>query len=161
MKSVNLANIATKKTITPSVNIMYLAIFGTSANLEKRTRDTVMNIAITVPRPEFRPKTLNARSSPSSGVVGKTNEVKVDLDGTANRIMFEAVLIEKNVKSTSEAIFACFFRLGNLRRIPLPSILPWSKPTDSETANVIRKFSSAILRISKTIPHFRKKIISY
>jgi len=127
----------------------YLAILGISACRINRIIVTVTTIAITNPNPAFKPKIFSANVNPSSEVLGSSNDETEDFEGKANLITFAMELIENNVNRVSDTILACFLKLGNLLRIPLPRILPCNNPTAKEIKNVIKKFSSAIAIMSK------------
>ena len=63
--------------------------------------------------------------------------------------MLPDALIANKINKIMDIPFAYFFNLGNLFLIPLAKIAPCSNPIPKTIPNVIRKFSSAICRISK------------
>ena len=88
----------------------------------------------------------------SSVVDGIENSDTENLIGSANFSAPNIALIEKSTSNEDETICACLFRLGKRLRTPLPIIAPCSMPTPKTAANVIKKFCSAKLNISKSYP---------
>lgn len=123
-KSVNLPIRDTISTITLSVKIKYLAILWMWANLKNRIKLIEINNTMTAPRPAFSPKILINSDNPSSGVDGIVSSDVEIFSGIANLIMFAAALIENKINNIKETVLACFFRLGNRFRMPLPKIAP-------------------------------------
>ena len=120
-----------------------------------------MNIAITVPTPVLTPAILRINENTSSVVAGKAKLDAENLTGSANLSILSTALKEKSTSNTDETNCACFFMLGNLLRIPLPIIVPCSKPIPNTTANVIKKFSAAKSSISKSYSHSMKLEYNY
>ena len=134
------------------MKIKYLAMLCILANRKKIISVTEINVAITVPTPVLIPIRLRINNNASSVVAGTVNSDIENLIGSANFSTLSIALLEKITNSMDEAICACFFRLGNLLRIPLPIIAPCSKPIPKTTANVIKKFCSAKSNIFKSYP---------
>jgi len=158
---VNLPSNDTTKTIELKTKINILAILCIFANLKSMINVTEMNIAITVPTPVLTPAISRINENISSVVTGKVKLDAKNLTGSANLSMLNIALKEKSISNTDETNCACFFMLGNLLRMPLPIIVPCSKPIPSTTANVIKKFSAAKSSISKSYSHSMKLEYDY
>ena len=65
--------------------------------------------------------------------------------------IFPDALIANKINKIRDIPFAYFFSLGNLFLMPLARIAPCKNPIAKTIPNVIRKFSSAICKISKLI----------
>ena len=118
-------------------------------------------MAITVPTPVLTPAILRINVNTSSVVAGKAKLDAENLTGSANLSMLNIALKEKSISNMDETNCACFFILGNLLRIPLPIIVPCSKPIPNTTANVIKKFSAAKSSIFKSYSHNIKLEYNY
>ena len=86
---------------------------------------------------------------PSKNVEEIWNSVTNTLDGSANLDMFPDAFIANKINRVIDMPFAYFFNLGNFFLIPLAKIAPCNDPIPKTIPNVIRKFSSAICKISK------------
>ena len=144
----NRLRIATKRTITLNPNIKYLAMFGISANLKTNTRVMETNRAIIVPNPALSPNTLIRNTKPASGVSGTEISETDIFSGIANFMMFAIALIENSKSNRIEVILAWIFNPGDLFRMPRPSMAPCKIPIKNTTPYEIKKFSSAIARMS-------------
>ncbi len=131
------------------------------ANLKSIINVTEMNIAITVPTPVLTPAILRINENTSSVVAGKVKLDTENLTGSANLSMLNIALKEKSISNMDETNCACFFMLGNLLRMPLPIIVPCSKPIPNTIANVIKKLSAAKSSISKSYSHCMKLEYNY
>ena len=110
-----------------------------------------MKIPITANTPAFNPSKSIIRVNAPSGVSGIWKLFTVTLEGSANLDMFPDALIANKINKIIEMPLAYFFNLGNFFLMPLANIAPWKNPTPKTILNVIRKFYSAICRISKLI----------
>ena len=131
------------------------------ANLKSIINVTEMNMAITVPTPVLTPAILRINENTSSAVVGKVKLDTENLTGSANLSMLNIALKEKSSSNMDETNCACFFMLGKRLRIPLPIIVPCSKPIPNTTANVIKKFSAAKSSTFKSYLHSMKVEYNY
>ena len=122
-----------------------------SANLKISINDIVTNIPITAITPAFNPNKLIKIVNAPSGVSGISNSVTETFVGSANLEILPDALIANKINKIIDIPFAYFFNLGNFFLIPLAKIDPCNNPIPKTILNVIRKFSSAICKISKLI----------